>query len=72
MITSDCKANFVYVDPGHATLIHAVRQHHHTVTKLIIPVGPHTKRRRALYKYNVMAEKNLCSYQSAMATRYAG
>jgi hypothetical protein len=50
--------NFVYVDPGHATLIHAVRQHATPVAQQTLPIGPYTKRRRAILKHNALAQKD--------------
>ena len=52
------KANFVYVDPGHATLIHAIRQHASPVAAVVVPPGPYTKRRRVLLKQHALAQKN--------------
>jgi hypothetical protein len=72
MLTANSIANFVYVDPGHATLLHAVRQHATTVRKAIIPSGPHNKQRRALGRrpqcHGRKEPDRACSYESAMAT----
>jgi hypothetical protein len=51
-------ATFVYVDPGHATLIHAIRQHASPVAAVVVPPGPYTKRRRVLLKQHALAQKN--------------
>jgi hypothetical protein len=49
---------FVYVDPGHTTLIHAIRQHASPVAAVVVPPGPYTKRRRVLLKQHALAQKN--------------